>query len=754
MFQFTPISHQTSFFNQTLLLQTGLLATQATASVLASMGQTTVMANVVVGKPSNNDYFPLQVMYEEKLYASGKIKGSRFVKREGRPTEQAILTGRMIDRSIRSLFPDSIRNEIQVIITVLSLDEVNPPDTLSVIAASSALCLCGISCFSGPVSSVRVGAAKDDFGQIMPIANPNYTQTSSSILDLVVSGDGKNIMMVEAGSQEITEENMGLYLDFANQQLGQLTQFQNEFIEKARLGGYVKNTEVLNLASDKKYQNYWLNFEEDLEKVLFIPQGKDAKQGALNSFKEFHNNHTKILLDFVKNNQIKSVEELKEKLHFDQSKVAFVINANIIRSQVELILEISDFDNLSNQLNQNIEYAIKQIVQKNILLNKRRLDGRKVDEVRLIMSQIDVLGRTHGSSLFQRGETQVLNVLTLGTLRDAMLQDDMEDFEETTKRYMHHYNFPSYSVGETGRYAGPGRREIGHGALAEKALIPVLPSQEEFPYTIRLVSECLGSNGSTSMASTCASTLSLLAAGVPIKKMVAGVAMGLVLSPDGSDFQVLTDIQGAEDHYGDMDFKVTGTSDGITAIQLDNKVAGLTTEILKKALIEAKTGRLYILGKMQEVISQPKANISIYAPQVLQINIPFERIGEVIGPSGKMIKRIIAETGVEIDIEDNTGKTTIYSSSVEQIENAKNLILSIIKEYEPGEVVEAEIYRIEPFGAFAKLADTGKEGMIHISKLSPNRVENVEDVVKLGQKVTVTILKVNERGQIDLKLNY
>jgi len=749
MFQNTLVSHQIQFHNQTLRLESGLLAQQATACVTATIGQTVVMAAVVVGKPVPFDYFPLQVIYEERLYASGKIKGSRFIKREGRPSENAVLVGRMIDRSVRSLFNGNTRNELQVIVTVLSLDEVNPPDTLAVLAASAALSLCGIETFEGPVSSVRIGQAQTNAELTV---NPNYSQTTNSVLDLVVSGDGKNIMMVEAGAFEVTEQQMGTCLDLANSELAVLTAFQQEFISLAAQAGLMKKTELTIVESDVRFSSYWQAFGADVEQALYFPGSKEIRAEKVSQLKKIHAGHTQLLVDFIKKNTISSIDELKEKLDVDPASVSFEIQAEIIKQLVETATDIADFSTLQKNIEAAFDGVTKKIVHANLLYKGKRLDGRNMNQVRPISSQIDVLPRTHGSSLFQRGETQVLNVLTLGTLRDALLQDDMEDFEETTKRYIHHYNFPSYSVGETGRYSGPGRREIGHGALAEKALVPVLPTEQEFPYTIRLVSECLGSNGSTSMASTCASTLSLLAAGVPIKKMIAGVAMGLVLNSDTGEFKVITDIQGAEDHYGDMDFKVTGSADGITAIQLDNKVAGLTVDILKQALVESLAGRLHILGKMQEVITQPRAEISEHAPHVTQFNIPFEKIGDVIGPSGKIIKHIIAETGVEIDIEDTTGKTTIYSNSKADIEKATKMILGIIKEYQVGEIVKGTVYRIEAYGAFVRFEDSQKDGMIHISKLSDKRVNKVEDVVSLGQVVSVKINEVNERGQVSLAL--
>jgi polyribonucleotide nucleotidyltransferase len=419
---------------------------------------------------------------------------------------------------------------------------------------------------------------------------------------------------------------------------------------------------------------------------------------------------------------------------------------------LQLFPSLEDLQLLQKDLLLAVEVVKKKLIKQNILNQERRLDGRRLDETRPIMCQVDVIPRVHGSSLFQRGETQVLNILTIGSTRDAQTIDEMEDFEETTKRYMHHYNFPQYSVGAIGKYAGPGRREIGHGALAEKALLPVLPSEEEFPYTMRLVSECLGSNGSTSMASTCASCLSLMAGGVPIKDMVAGVAMGLVLDQASGQFKVLTDIIGEEDFSGDMDFKVAGTKDGITALQLDNKVAGLTVEILKQALNQAKTARLHILNIMQQTISQPRPELSPYAPRVAQLTIPVEKIGEVIGPSGKVIKALIAKTDTEIDIEDLTGRVVIFGKDAELVNYAAEYIKKIVKDYTLGEIVEGVIFRIEPYGAFVKVNGTEKEGLIHISQISDNKIKDIKSLFSIGQKIRAKVIEINDKGQLNLSI--
>ncbi len=829
MFQDVPVRHSVDFSGVNLSLETGLLANQANSSVLATLGETTVLAAVVVGKETSVDYFPLQVIYEERMYASGKIKGSRFIKREGRPSESAILTGRMIDRSLRSLFDKNIRSEVQVVITVLSIDEVNPPDILCVLAASAALKI-AIKDFQGHVSSVRIGqlaingatsivnSIKEkvnsglDFDQMREIlidacrvleihdedqrkqfreifdllgaknpdwanklkeiyqqesrglkqetlskysssytsvALPTYEQMASSELDLVVSGDGDNIMMVEAGANIINEDIIGSSLDVAAVNLKKLTKFQTEFIEKVGAEMNIQPKELVKKEADPKYVDYWLSYGEDLENVLYMSGSKEEKADALNDLKQKHLNAAEKFAEMT--TLITADSDLKENISQIIEKQDADLKS-ILNSQANIVTEKSELTTLKSNLQIALDKVIQKLVHTNVLEKDRRLDGRRLDETRKIICQIGVLPMVHGSSLFQRGETQVLNVLTLGTSRDAQLLDDMEDFEEQTKRYIHHYNFPAYSVGETGRYFGPGRREIGHGALAEKALLPVLPTEEEFPYTLRLVSECLGSNGSTSMASTCGSCLSLLEGGVPIKDLVAGVAMGLILDSQSGKFKVLTDIQGSEDHYGDMDFKVTGTKNGITAIQLDNKVAGLTTEILKQALVQSKAARMHILGIMNQAINQARPEVSKYAPGVITLQVPVDKIGEVIGPSGKIIKSIIARYQVDVDIEDNTGKTFIYGKDRDNVAKAADTIKKLIKEYKVGDSVGGKVFRIESYGAFVKIDDTDKEGMIHISQISEKRVNNINEVITMGQELQAKVVEINDKGQISLTL--
>jgi polyribonucleotide nucleotidyltransferase len=852
MFKNSKVIHEVKFENQTLRLETGLLAKQATSSVVATLGETTVMANVVVGKPTDRDYFPLQVIYEEKMYASGKINGSRFIKREGRPSENAILTGRMVDRSLRSLFDSHIRNEIQLIITILSVDEVNPPDTLAVLAGSTALSMCdfihpnnNLKLYSGPISAVRIGLEKQSLGkfwqselednlaniqefsdlnefltkvsqtldisdnadkkyireiartlanknvdwakefskiykstevkskeeiqELYPIEpkiliNPSYEQQENSEVDLVVSGNGKSVMMLEAGANIVSEEIINQCLWSANGQLETLTNFQQEFLKKARIAGFSKEIDTKVVLPEEKFEFYWKQFLPQLEEALYYPGTKEERAEKLNLFKESHLSSLGALIEAIKDGEFVSLDDIRsylvtnhEGLNLDLKLSQNLLDlAEVEGQKIKPERVVETLLNVKSDLLNGLSEQTKKTIKNKILTEEKRLDGRKLDQVRDILIEINPLPRVHGSSLFQRGETQVLNILTLGTLRDAQLQDAMEDFEESSKRYIHHYNFPSYSVGETGRYGAPGRREIGHGALAEKALLPVLPSEEEFPYTMRLVSECLGSNGSTSMASTCSSCLSLMAGGVPIKDMVAGIAMGLIMDPKTGDFKVLTDIQGSEDHNGDMDFKVTGTEFGVTAIQLDNKVAGLTVQVLSQALLEAKKGRIHILNEMKKMISKPNSKTSPHAPKVGITSVTPDKIGEVIGPSGRNIKGITQKYEVEIEIDDISGKTFIFGKDQAMVNKAKLIIDRINKGYEPGEVITGKVFRTESFGAFVKIYEDGdetsKDGMIHISNLAEGRVKDVESIVKIGDMVKAEIMKINDKGQIELKL--
>ncbi len=694
-----PHSQSIDFYGKKVTLQTGLLAMQADSSVIATIGETSIMANVVIDKKASDlDYFPLQVIFEERMYASGKIKGSRFQKREGRPTDNAILTGRLVDRSLRSLFNQDLKNNIQIVITVLSLDEINQPDTVAVLAASVACRLAGINeeLFAGPVSCVRIGL-QDEY-----IISPSYEQLLTSTLDLAVSTNKAGICMLEAGMNLATEEQLIGGIELANRAGEELNKFQIEFIAS-----------VLKSTPSKTPT---LKVDPIPESLLSLFTQERAKIAEL----VFNHNYT---------------SEKNESL---DAYIADKISALI--------------DDPNKKYYSSAFYTIvKDIIQERILKDGIRPDKRGLEDIRTISSFIDLMPRVHGSALFNRGQTQVMNILTLGTMRDALLQDDMEDFEESTKRYLHHYNFPSYSVGETGRYGAPSRREIGHGNLAEKALIPVIPAEADFPYTIRLVSECLGSNGSTSMASTCASTLSLLAGGVPIKEPIAGIAMGVVVDKkDTSKFAVLTDIQGMEDHFGHMDFKLTGGKGGLTALQLDNKLAGIDLEVLKVAIKQARVGLDFILNKMNEVIDKPKSEISKYAPFVVGLQVPFERIGDVIGPSGKMIKSIIAKTNTEIDIEDD-GKTFIYGKSKADIDAAKNIILSMIKEYNVGEILSFIPERQEKFGFMGKIAGTQIQTLLHNSQI-PKEINYTD--IKINTPIDVKIESFNDKKQMNITLRY
>ena len=692
-----PYSLTTDFYGHSITLQSGLLAKQANSSVIATIGDTTVMAVVVIdSKASDLDYFPLQVIFEERLYASGKIKGSRFQKREGRPTDNAILMGRLVDRSLRSLFNQDLKNSIQVIITVLSVDEINQPDTVAVLAASTALQLAGIpyEYFKAPVSCAKI-AFSEEF-----LVNPFYKDLVNPILDLTISSNAHGICMLEAGMDIAQEEILIEGIALGQEACAQLNQFQQDFVKSV---GEIKPA---NLTVKSIAQEALDLIELDKEVITDLIYSHDYKTEKNESLENYLKEKTSIIED--------------EKAKKEYAKAFYSI--------------------------------VEKIIQKNVIAKDLRPDKRSLGEIRELSSNIDILPQVHGSSLFNRGQTQVMNVLTLGTMRDALLQDDMEDFEETTKRYLHHYNFPAYSVGEVGRYMGPSRRDIGHGNLAEKALRPVIPSEDEFPYTIRLVSECLGSNGSTSMASTCASSLSLMSGGVPIKTAVAGIAMGVIVDDNNpKNYRVLTDIQGMEDHFGHMDFKLTGTNTGLTALQLDNKLAGISLEILTDAIKQARIALDIILENMNKTIDKPKENISKNAPLVVSLQIPFDRVGEVIGSSGKVIKSIIARTNTQIDIEDNSGKTFIYGKTHEEVENAKNIILGILKEYELNEIISFTPRRLEKFGFIGSIEETDKETLLHVSQI-PNNI-NLDDI-PLDIPLKVKIIGFNDKKQMNITLKY
>ncbi len=680
-----------------LRISTGLLAGQAGGAVTARYGETVVLATAVMSKSAGQSrgYFPLMVDYEERYYAAGKIKGSRFIKREGRPSEDAILSGRAVDRTVRPLFNHRMRSEVQVVTTVLSVDGENDPDLVAIIAASAALSISEIP-WNGPVGAVRVGKVNGDF-----VLNPASEERDSAnnSLDLLLSGTKDKINMIEAGANELPEDEMTRAFEFGFENVKKIA----EFIENIRDEAGKPKSEGIVLAGPAGFDEDLKDFlrKEGLAEALFSDKKKEEKYAEIGAIEE------------------------KMKAYVAEKYPEEAAGLGEISSLV--LDELSD-----------------EILHEKILAEDRRPDGRKLDEIRPISAHVGVLPRTHGTGLFTRGETQALTVTTLGAPGDQMIVDTMETDEK--KRYMHFYNFPPYSVGEVRPMRGPGRREIGHGALAEKALIPVLPSHEEFPYTILLVSEVLSSNGSSSMASTCGSTLSLMDAGVPIRKPVAGIAMGII---EGQGQQkVLSDIQGIEDHYGDMDFKVAGTEDGITAMQMDVKIDGLTPDALGKALIQAKESRLFILGKMREAIAVPRENMSPYAPRIITIHINPDKIRDVIGPGGKMINRIIDETGVEIDIEDD-GSVFITSTDETSAKEAVEWIKNLTREVKPGELFQGRITRLMNFGAFAEVLPN-QEGLIHISELADYRVEKVEDIVKVGDIVPVIVKEIDDQGRINL----
>ncbi|RHW36393.1 polyribonucleotide nucleotidyltransferase [Neobacillus notoginsengisoli] len=672
-----------------LTVETGQLAKQANGAVLVRYGDTAVLSTATASRePRNVDFFPLTVNYEERLYAVGKIPGG-FIKREGRPSEKAILASRLIDRPIRPLFAEGFRNDVQVISIVMSVDQDCPSDMAAMFGSSLALCVSDIP-FQGPIAGVIVGRVDGKF-----VINPTVEQSESSDIHLAVAGTRDAINMVEAGAQEVPEEVMLEAIMFGHEEIKKLIAFQDEIIKAC--GKEKRKIALYEVDQDLKSEVLEL-CEKDMIDAIQV-QEKHAREVAIKEVKD------RVLDKYIE--QEATDEDLK---------------------QVKQIL-----DNL-----------VKDEVRRLITEDKVRPDGRKLDEIRPLSSQVGVLPRTHGSGLFTRGQTQALSVCTLGAMGDVQILDGLGLEEE--KRFMHHYNFPLFSVGETGPIRGPGRREIGHGALGEKALEPVIPAEKDFPYTIRLVSEVLESNGSTSQASICASTLAMMDAGVPIKAPVAGIAMGLIKS--GENYSVLTDIQGMEDHLGDMDFKVAGTSKGVTALQMDIKIEGLSRDILEEALQQAQKGRMQILDSMLATISEPRPQLSKYAPKILIMTINPDKIRDVIGPSGKQINKIIEETGVKIDIEQD-GTVFIASSDEEMNQKAKRIIEDIVREVEVGEMYLGKVKRVEKFGAFVEIF-AGKDGLVHISELAEERVGKVEDVVKIGDEMLVKVTEIDRQGRVNL----
>jgi polyribonucleotide nucleotidyltransferase len=673
--------------------ETGKLCEQSSGSCLVRCGETAVLVNVNMSPEQRPgiDFFPLSVDFEEKMYAVGKIPGG-FKKREGRASDKAILTSRLIDRPLRPLFPKGFYNDVTVVATALSVDPEISPEVLAMLGSSFALSISDIP-FMGPTGSVCVGLIDKKY-----IINPDSAQKEKSRMHLMLSGTADAILMVEAGAQEVTEKEMLEGILFGHKEIKKIVKFQEEV--KAKIGKEV-NTKVVY-------------------KVVAPEIEKDVKKFA-----------TPLI--------VKALDEFdRQKRQEKQDKANEEIYAHFAEIYPDNTKDIGD-----------VIYKItKEIVREKILKEGIRPDGRKLTEIRQIWSEVGVLPRVHGSGIFTRGQTQALTTLTLGPISDIQKLEGLDD--EETKRYMHHYNMPGYATGEAKPLKSPGRREIGHGALAERALEPVIPSEEEFPYAIRLVSEVLSSNGSSSMASTCGSTLALMDAGVPIKAPVAGIAMGLIKDEKSKKVAVLSDIQGLEDFLGDMDFKVTGTAKGITAIQMDIKIKGIDKNILTTALEQARQGRLFILDKMLSVIDKPRAELSKYAPKIITFNINPDKIKDVIGSGGKVINKIIDETGVKIDIEDD-GKVYIATPDTEMAEKAKRIILAIAEDLEVGKIYSGKVVKIMQFGAFVEVAP-GKDGMIHISKLSSKRVEKVEDVVKVGDEVEVEVIKIDDKGRVDLKL--
>lgn len=680
---------------QKLTLQTGKLANAATSSIFARLGDTCVLVTVTVGREHEEiDYLPLQVEYSEKLYAGGRIKGSRWVKREGRPSDDAILIARLIDRSIRPLFSSSFRKDIQVIITLLSVDGVNSPDIISAIAVSAALHMSSIP-WNGPISTIRMGYVKNN-GTGELVLNPTEDDQKYSTLDLVVSSTKEKVVMIETKAEELPESVL---------------------------------IEGINLA--KKENQKIIVMIERLQKK--VGTQKEAVNKPLIDEK---------ILNVLKKDYKKYLNEMilkKAEKEFDDEEALQVVVEEVMEKYKE------EFDR--KKIIKAVDYLSKQMIRESILKNKKRIDGRGPDDIRKLSAEVSYLPRTHGSAIFQRGDTQVLSIVTLGAPSLEQLIESPEG--EEAKSYIHHYYMPPYSVGETGRVGFPSRREIGHGALAEKAIEPVLPSQKEFPYTIRVVSEVLSSNGSTSMASTCGSTLALMDAGVPIKKPVAGISIGLVSNSD-SDYLILTDIMGVEDFSGEMDFKVAGTDQGVTAIQLDVKNAGLTDKIITETFEKAKKARLSILGVMKKAIDTPRKEISKFAPKVVVLTPPQDKIGEIIGPGGKNIRALIARTETDINVSDD-GKVTISGIDKVKVEQAAQAIGNITRVVEVGEEFEGEVKRILPFGAFVEFLP-GKEGMVHVSKMGKGFVRDPRDVVKIGQTVKVKVYQIDNQGRINLQM--
>lgn len=678
-----------------MTLEVGRFAEQATSAVLASYGDTMILATVVAARPrADLGYFPLGVEYVERLYAGGRIKGSRWVKREGRPSDDAILKARLIDRSIRPLFPKGYNQDVQVIVTVLSVDGENEPDVMAINAVSAALAISPIP-WNGPIGAVRLGyVPPKDGDQGHFLVNPSETETDFCDLDLVVSATNKNILMIEAGGREVSETIALEALKTAKSEAVQIAKTIAELVKeigkpKAKYEDTSPDNELL-----KKLKT---DYKKEIETLLLQRINKENEGEDLTVFSE------EIFTKYEEKYDKKAIEKA-------------------------------------------LDYLVKLKIREDIISDDKRPDGRKLDEVRKIEVEVGVLPRTHGSAVFKRGQTQVLTVATLGAPSLEQLIESPSG--EESKRYMHHYSMPPYSVGETGRVGFPSRREIGHGALAERALLGVVPGEDKFPYTIRLVSEVMSSNGSTSMASTCGSTLALMDAGVPIANPISGIAMGLMTS--GEKYKILTDILGLEDFSGDMDFKVAGSQKGITAIQLDVKIAGLTDAMIEEALTRARKARLFILEKMLAVMPTSRIHLSQYAPKVVLVKVPQDKIGEVIGPGGRVIRAIIAETGATVDVDDE-GTVSITGTSEDGVTRAKTWVESLVREVHPGEEYEGTVKRLMPFGAFVEILP-GKEGLVHVSQMAIGFVSDPANIVKIGDKVKVRVIEIDDQHRINLSM--
>ena len=694
------------FYGRKLVVENGEVAKQADGAILVRYGDTVVLSTVVVSKEARllSDFFPLMVLYQEKLYSVGKIPGG-FIKREGRPSEAATLAARMIDRPMRPLFPEDFRNEVQIVNTVLSVDPDNSPELAALFASSLATAISKVP-FNGPVAGVKVGRVNGEF-----VINPTTEEAEKSDIDLTVAGTSEAINMVESSAKEVKEDDMLEALMFGHEAVKKLVEFEKKIIQE--IGVPKMEYEKLEISSELE-EEVTKMIEKDIDKALRI---KDKLEKYAK-------------LDEIKENLINKYESDNEDMHPDELEML----------KAKLVIIYND-----------VEYKLfRQIVVK----EHTRADGRAMDEIRPLSASVDFLPRTHGSALFTRGQTQSLSVTTLGALGEHQILDGLG--LEDSKRFMLHYNFPQFSVGETGRYGAPGRREIGHGALGEKALLQVIPSEDEFPYTIRVVSEILESNGSSSQASICAGCMSLMAAGVPIKAPVAGIAMGLITH--GNDYTILTDIQGMEDHLGDMDFKVAGTKDGVCALQMDIKIKGITKEILKEALDQAKKARLQVLDVMLGAIKEPRKEVSKYAPKVMTFEINPDKIKDVIGKGGDMITKIILESShvnsvndinaVKVDLEDD-GRVIIYHTDKDVIDETARRIKDVVREVEEDKVYTGKVVKVEDFGCFVELWP-GCEGLVHVSQLDVKRVEKPSDMVKVGDEILVKSLGYDKKGRLNL----